>query len=99
LLYTTEAILRAASRRNAIRIFFENIWQPKILYVKPLSILDMMEDFMTVISTRRWVSLFKAEILSLLKVLILALFPKGLLLLVYTATGALQVRDLPEWVH
>ena len=58
-----------------------------------------MEDFMTVISTRRWVSLFMAVILSILKVLILALFPKGLLLLVYTATGALQVRDHSEWVH
>jgi hypothetical protein len=58
-----------------------------------------MEDFMTMISTRHWVSLFMAVILSILKVLILALFPKGLLLLIYTAKGALQVRDYPEWVH
>ena len=54
---------------------------------------------MTVISTRRWVSLFMAVILSILTVLILALFPKGLLLLVYTATGALQVRDHSDWVY
>jgi hypothetical protein len=69
------------------------------LMCKTLINIGLMEDFMTVISTRRWVSLFMAVILSILKVLILAHFPKGLLLLVYTATGALQVRDHPEWVH
>jgi len=51
------------------------------------------------VSIRRWVSLFMAVILNILKVSILALFPKGLLLLVYTATGALQVRDHPERMH
>jgi hypothetical protein len=32
-------------------------------------------------------------------VLILIHFPKGLLLEVYIVSGALQVRDHPEWVH
>jgi hypothetical protein len=32
-------------------------------------------------------------------VLIVTLFPKGLSLQVYIVSGALQVRDHPEWVH
>jgi hypothetical protein len=31
--------------------------------------------------------------------LIVTLFPKGLSLQVYIVSGALRVRDHPEWVH